>query len=128
MAVSGLHFLAADLQIEAVGILYVKAVFGVRLGIESAAFQFGLDSGFVPVVDGVSDVVDARRAGIVIARDEESVAERQDTLLAVIVRKLHAEEVGVEVASFAVVGHLIGNVIDGNRLETSAAGTDSLGA
>src|SRR5262249_50094102 len=56
---SGLHFFATDLQVEAVRIFHVKTVLSVRLRVESAALELGLDDVLVPIVDGIGDMVDA---------------------------------------------------------------------
>ena len=93
-------------------------------GLVPAALQFGLDRILVPGIDGVRDVVDARRghAFAGVAREQERVAESEIALPAGVLGDLHAEEVHVEIAGLRVVGHLIRDVIDGDRLEAFVLG------
>jgi hypothetical protein len=56
-----LHVLAADLEIKTVRILDVKTVLGIGLRLKSATLQLSLNRILVPVLDGVSNMIDPRR-------------------------------------------------------------------
>ncbi|SPE35851.1 hypothetical protein SBA3_2310046 [Candidatus Sulfopaludibacter sp. SbA3] len=121
---SGVHVFAADLDVEAVGVFGVEAVFGVGADGQVAALEFGLDGVLVPIFDSVGHVVDAGDggAGAGVAGQQEGVSEGKVALAPIVMRYLHAEEIGVEVAGLGVVGHLVRNVVDGHSFEAFAPG------
>src|SRR6516165_5470033 len=92
---SGLHVFAADLEVEAVRVLHVEAVFGIRRRVQTPALQLCLDVRLVPVLDGVGDVIDARRLHTLagVARQEKRVAKGEITLAPRVAGHLHAEQV-----------------------------------
>src|SRR5438445_7033218 len=82
--------------------------------LQPATLQFRFDLFFVaiPVSDGISDVIDARRAGRPSARNEDVVAKRQPALFSVIFGNLHPEEARIKIARLRIIGDLIGDVIE----------------
>jgi hypothetical protein len=116
-----LHILAADLKVEAVGILNVKTVFGVGLGIKGATIQLRLYRILVPILNRISDMIDPRRRTALrrVAGNHKrvGVAEDQVALLAGIGDDFHSQQIRVEVAGLRVVVDLVGNVIDRDDLE-----------
>ena len=123
-----MHIFAADLHVETVGVFGVEAVFGIGPYGQSTPLQLGFHIGLVPVFDGVRHVVDARHGCIGatgVARQEERVAESEVTLTAIIVRDLHAQQVGVPIASLGIIFDLKGNVVYSDGLETFAFGCAS---
>src|SRR5205814_3009561 len=105
-----------------VRVLHVEAVVGVRTRGEPAPLELRLDLILVPVLDRIGDVIDLRRRSLIagVAGQEPCpmIAEREVALPAGILEYLHPEEIGIEIAGFAIVRYLKRDVIDGDGLES----------
>ena len=67
-------------------------------------------------------MIDARRLHTLagVARQEKRVAKGEITLVPRVAGHLHAEQVDIKVAGFAIVGHLVGDMVDGEGFEAFA--------
>src|SRR5579863_2041917 len=83
-----LHARAADLQVIPIDVAHVKTVCRIRPWLQAAALQFRFDRAPVPILYGVCDVVDSRRIGRAVPRNEHGFAESHVTFVAVVVVRL----------------------------------------
>src|ERR1700722_13299677 len=88
------HVLATDLKVKTIRILDVKAVVGIGLWTKAATLQFRLYRILVPILDGISNVIDPRRRhsqrGIARNHKRIRIAENQIALLTGIRDGLHS--------------------------------------
>ena len=113
------------------------AAAGIQTRCETAVFEFSFHAVGVPVVDLECDVINdrlhrgIRRCGLPAISGDYACAGIPETKPAlrgpIVIGDGHAHQIGIEITGSLVVGHLIRDVVQRDRLEAMSLGLGNPG-